>query len=178
MLSQLVVSVEDLLSPGEEAIATSQRPLAIREIKAFVDAVSLLPAEEFPPQMNAFFASVARRPRTAPVSCSTLGCSSAARRNDISAVMWSGSSPPSREKRQEVWKKGRSSISGGKIGNTLGCQAEPAIAAGGAGITAFRIVKSLQPAPLLNLVLRLRVTRTVPCCSATALTPATDLRSA
>jgi enoyl-CoA hydratase/carnithine racemase len=33
---------------------------AIREIKAFVNAVSLPPAEEFPPQMDAFFASVAR----------------------------------------------------------------------------------------------------------------------
>src|SRR6516225_3377969 len=33
---------------------------AIREIKAFVNAVSLPPADEFPPQMDAFFASVAR----------------------------------------------------------------------------------------------------------------------
>src|SRR6516165_8844064 len=33
---------------------------AIREIKAFVNAVSLPPADEFPPQMDAFWASVAR----------------------------------------------------------------------------------------------------------------------
>ena len=33
---------------------------AIREIKAFVNAVSLPPADEFPPQMDAFFASVER----------------------------------------------------------------------------------------------------------------------
>jgi enoyl-CoA hydratase/carnithine racemase len=34
--------------------------LAIREIKAFVNAVSLPATDEFPPQMNAFWASVAR----------------------------------------------------------------------------------------------------------------------
>ena len=33
---------------------------AIREMKAFVNAVSLPPANEFPPQMEAFFASAAR----------------------------------------------------------------------------------------------------------------------
>jgi len=33
---------------------------AIREIKAFVNAVSLPPPDEFPPQIDAFWASVAR----------------------------------------------------------------------------------------------------------------------
>ena len=34
--------------------------------------------------------------------------------------------------------------------------AEPAVAADGAGMTAFRAMKSLQPAPLLNFVVRLQ----------------------
>jgi hypothetical protein len=36
----------------------------------------------------------------------------------------------------------------------LTINAEPAVAADGAGITAFRGMKSLQPAPLLNFIVR------------------------
>src|SRR6516225_8298402 len=60
--------------------------------------------------------------------------------------------------------------------------AEPAVAADGAGIVAFRGIQSSQPAPLLNLVVRVRhevagvsVMRDrkhdITCCSASSLLP-------
>jgi hypothetical protein len=44
-------------------------------------------------------------------------------------------------------------------GDILGFWAEPAVAADGAGITAFRGIQSLQPAPLLNFFVRIHMMR-------------------
>ena len=48
----------------------------------------------------------------------------------------------------------RSIIIDKSIEDIQGFRAEPAVAADGASITAFRDIKSLQPAPLLNFIVR------------------------
>jgi hypothetical protein len=127
---------------------------AIREINSFVNTVSLPPTDELPPQMDAFFASVERpatQDRTRQLFALGLQQRGDAERH--LGLTWSGSSPPSRERRKGR-SSVRSSIAGGKIGNTQGCQAEPDVAAGRAGMAVFRGISSYPPALMLNWVVR------------------------
>jgi hypothetical protein len=56
---------------------------------------------------------------------------------------------------REAGEEGQVAVDGiGGVGDIPGFKAEPAVAADGAGTTAFRDITSLQPAPLLNSFVR------------------------
>src|SRR5262249_36596186 len=60
------------------------------------------------------------------------------------------------EKSLRGGRGGRAEANRGAVAGVGSSRAEPAVAADAAGITAFRAVKSSQPAALLNLIVRRR----------------------